>query len=447
MIQRSILVLVLFCVSVSKDAEAQNSHWQGVAPWTTWQYSVNTLFEDTLADRLYIGGFTSNGCSYYDGTSIVPMGSPTCSNGIRKMVKFNDTLYAAAFCAQFPLMKWNGVDWDTTGLATDGNIWSLYVSNGYLYVGGWFTTIAGIAADGLARFDGTNWSAVGNLSLGYNYGIYAITEYNGELYIGGNFADSAMTTKNILRWNGSQWNTVGGGFYGGMDEVADFEVYENVLYIGGTFTVGAGNAGNYIVQWDGTTMSDVGGGVIGINNGNGQIHDLMVYDSALYAAGVFHYAGGISASRIARWDGTNWCGFGDIIDNRILALGTYRGELYIGGDWWTIGGDTIVTVAKWIGGNYVDTCGNTTGIELVQADNRTLPFPNPTSEAVNFQFSKSHNSRVIVIYDQLGREILREETNDNAIAISVSDFAAGIYFYSIQDAEGSKSKGKFVVVH
>lgn len=440
MSQRYPCILFLFCALVSFDAKAQN--WQGIAPLSAAAFPVDCFYEDTTDNRLYIGGYTSNGFSYYDGTNLVPMGGNLWP--VKQIIKYHDTLYASAFASASYLCKWNGTNWDTAGISADGAVLSLYVYNDELYAGGMFTSIGGVSANGIAKYNGSSWSDIGNISFGYNYGIAAITYYNGELYIGGSFGSAPGVPVNILRWNGVQWDSVGGGIQGG--EVWDFDVYNSELYIGGSFRADNGGPGNYIAKWDGNAYADVGGGVMGAGNGNGYILDLIIYDNYLYAVGAFVWAGGIPAGYVAKWDGTNWCGMGN--DVQPVSLGTYNGDLYVGGgNWWMFGNDTIWGVAKWIGGNYVDTCGNATGIDLVQADNGILQFPNPTSEAVNFQFSRSQNSRVIVIYDQLGREIWREETTANLLSISVSDFADGIYFYSIQDAEGSKANGKFVVVH
>lgn len=426
--------LFLFCALVSKDIKAQNTHWQVVS---SPAYGALCFYEDTSQNLLYIGG---SEVSAYDGNIFTQVGSINSSGGVRHIIKYQDTLYASAFDIGFGLMKWNGTTWDTAGVYTDGIVGALYVYNGELYVSGWFTTIGGINANGLAKFDGTNWSVIGNLPLGYNYGIWAITMYNGELYIGGSFGDSAWNTMNILRWNGSQWNTVGSGFNGGMDEVSSFEVFNNILYIGGSFRVSDGNAGNYIVKWDGTTLSDVGGGVMGLNNGNGQVRDLVTYNNTLYVAGVFSYAGGIWAQSIAKWDGVNWCGFGDTLNNSIIVLGTYNGELYIGGNWWIIGSDTLVGLTKWIGGNYVDTCANMTGIKEQTQNFSMQIFPNPTAENFTLRLSglngKSIQTKIIDILGQTVMEKKEVNTSENfEKQIDVSGLGVGIYMVMVRSGD------------
>ena len=54
-----------------------------------------------------------------------------------------------------------------------------------------------------------NWTSLGS---GLNNSVYAIVEYNGEIYAGGAF-DSAggIPASHIAKWNGSNWTVVGDG--------------------------------------------------------------------------------------------------------------------------------------------------------------------------------------------------------------------------------------------
>ncbi|HTF03764.1 MAG TPA: T9SS type A sorting domain-containing protein [Bacteroidia bacterium] len=79
--------------------------------------------------------------------------------------------------------------------------------------------------------------------------------------------------------------------------------------------------------------------------------------------------------------------------------------------------------------------------------NQVVVYPNPASVSITFHFFDSQQSRSLIIYDQLGREILREETNENMISLSVESFAEGIYFYTIISENNFLSSGKFAVRH
>ena len=441
-------LVIIFCALIPSGIKAQNTHWEAVTP--SWQaYQTNVIYPDTVDDRLYIGGYTSNGICYYDGDSIIPMGNVLCSGGVRTIIRYHDTLYVGGNCGTRSILKWNGTIWDTVGISPNGQVYAFYIYNDELYVGGTFTSIAGVNAKSLAKYNGSMWTPIGNYPGNANFindEIFAITFYNGELYVGGIIVDSVGTQTNLLKWNGASWVGVGQGLHGGWSWVNSFAEYNNQLYIGGAFRASAGNPSDYIVKWDGNILSDVGGGVMGNNNSNGRVHDLMVYNNDLYASGAFSYAGGVFAQYIAKWDGTNWCGFGDTLHNIVPSLASYRGDLYMGGSWWIIGTDTLAGAAKWIGGNDVGACGNMTGITENNTSNFSVSiFPNPATTNAIFQIVGLNENKTLIIYDQIGKEIWRKETTDNQIEFSSEGFATGLYYYQMQSENGSASSGKFII--
>ena len=66
----------------------------------------------------------------------------------------------------------------------NGGVSALAVLGSDLYAGGDFTTAGAITANYIAKWDGTNWSALGS---GMNGGVDALTVGGNELYAGGNF--------------------------------------------------------------------------------------------------------------------------------------------------------------------------------------------------------------------------------------------------------------------
>src|SRR5262249_7212681 len=143
-----------------------------------------------------------------------------------------------------------------------------------LYAGGLFTQIGGIAAAGVARFDGSIWSAVGSGVHGFQGsagGVYKMLWASNQLYVAGNFERAGNAgADGVARWDGSDWRSLGGG--NGMAVLNNVYSLLSVtgpnlipagLYAGGYFTE-AGNAlVNSIGLWDGTNWNPVGGGVSG----------------------------------------------------------------------------------------------------------------------------------------------------------------------------------------
>jgi hypothetical protein len=169
--------------------------------------------------------------------------------------------------------------------------------------------------------------------------VYALAVSGGTLYAGGQFTTAGGTAANyIAQWDGSSWSALGLGADNGVGALA---VLGNSLYAAGRFVTAAGGAANYIAQWDGTSWSALG---LGMNNA---VSALAVSGSTLYAGGFFTMAGGTAASRIAQWDGSNWSALGSGISaptffpyygGGVEALAVSGGTLYVGGEFTTAGG-------------------------------------------------------------------------------------------------------------
>jgi hypothetical protein len=78
-----------------------------------------------------------------------------------------------------------------------------------------------------------------------------------------------------------------------------------------------------------------------------------VYNGELIAGGEFTTAGGVTANRIARWNGTTWQALGTGMSGGyypyVLALAVYNGELIAGGGFTitTAGGQVSAYWARW----------------------------------------------------------------------------------------------------
>jgi trimeric autotransporter adhesin len=306
---------------------------------------------------------------------------------------------------------------------------------GDLIAVGWFSEIGGIPASKVARWDGIAWHAF-DTTVWEGGAISCAIEYQGDLYVGGNMIDGELDIDRIGRWDGTQWHKVGNGIRGGMGTVNCLAIYEGDLYVGGRFLNGNGNPGPSIARWNGEQWLDVGGGLSGLSSMTCGVTDMVVFNGNLYAVGDCMLAGGVSAERIARWDGKEWCGFGDVFNNNISALAVHQGELYMGGAFTTINNDTVLRVAKWVGGDFVEECGTLTGVEDIEQGSQEITiYPNPTLGPLTITSTKP--LLTVAVVDMLGRVLLSERgESSNSKAIDLSHLPAGIYVVQVETEAG-----------
>ncbi|MCG3138842.1 MAG: hypothetical protein HJJLKODD_02711 [Phycisphaerae bacterium] len=210
-----------------------------------------------------------------------------------------------------------------------------------VYVGGGFTTINGVSANGIAVYDVTQkvWSALGSIGDIHTVNAIAVSPIDGKVYAGG----QALGTHNRLAvWDGMNWTAISGITNGVINALVFAE--DGTLYVGGSFVNVGGSAGDAIVTWNGVSFSSLG---IGLNN---TVRALAVAgDGTLYVGGEFTNAVS-TADYIASWDGLQWSdlGSGMSAGGYVYSLNiAATGEVYAGGDFTTAGGVSVSRVAKW----------------------------------------------------------------------------------------------------
>ncbi|MCR9246566.1 MAG: hypothetical protein NXI31_16150 [bacterium] len=218
------------------------------------------------------------------------------------------------------------------------------MANGDLVAAGTFTSAGGQRVFRIARWNGSSWSPIGPATGQNSPTVYALlTLSNGDLIAGGTFQTfGGVVARRIARWDGTAWSEVGGGVRsGGASFVQGLaEMPNGDLIVAGSFTDVGGQSVNSIARWDGSSWSDLGGGV------NNLVNALAVLPNGdLVAGGSFTTAGAVGANRIARWDGTMWSAFPtrwSLPVSSLLPLA--NGDLAVGGS------PTDDGVAIWSGG-------------------------------------------------------------------------------------------------
>ncbi|MCH7535153.1 MAG: T9SS type A sorting domain-containing protein [Bacteroidetes bacterium] len=428
--------------------------WSGLGSGTS--AGVRSLYYDSSTSVLFVGGnFTYAGGTKVDciatwdgnnwdslGGGVVNFGS---CNPILTITKYKGDIYSAGefFGSEEVIAKWNGVSWDSIASVV-GSVVRLRVIDGELYATGTFSSIGGVSATHVAKWDGSAWSDLNTDFIGGAWTIADVIKYDGSVYIAGNFLDTSGTIENIAKWDGTTWSPVGNGILGSIAWINVLQEFDGRLMACGLFDKADGNAGDNIAMWDGAKWNDVGGGTGGAVFP--QIRDCVVKDNELVVAGAFTSAGGVPASKIAKWDGVQWCGLGSSFDNNISAIAFSDTSLFVGGGFLTIDGDTMTRVAHWNGNFVPDTCGVISGITKVRnGRDQVAIYPNPFCETATFT-TTLQSDLSFSLYDLLGREVIHiEKRNSNTLQIERGKLPRGIYIYRLGGSERVIGAGKLVI--
>jgi len=236
----------------------------------------------------------------------------------------------------------------------DGWPSSAVVYNGAFVIGGRFTQVDGVPVNYIARWDGERWSALGG---GLDGEVLCLAVYRGELIASGRFGNAGdLAVNGIARWNGARWAPLGNGlrWSSTLDSgigANDLAVVGDALYATGLFDWAGDVEAPHVARWNGTTWSALGSGL----DGEGQ--SLVGIDGMLYAGGSFASAGGHPASGIASWNGYDWSPVGDGFSYLghppiVLDLAAYQGMLVATGFFDRAGSTILQNLAAWDGSQW-----------------------------------------------------------------------------------------------
>jgi trimeric autotransporter adhesin len=232
-----------------------------------------------------------------------------------------------------------------------------------MYVGGDFTDFGPEAADGIGRFDGTTFRAVGGGIAGTVRAMAEFDDGSGAgpcLYVTGYFTSAGgLPVQHIARWDGQTWSALGAGI-GGAGTV--LHVWDDgsgpALFVGGDFFSAGGQPAARFAKWDGQVWTAIGGF-------NGEPLAMAAWDdgsgAALYIGGSFDNVNGMTAYRIVRWNGTTFSKLTSTTCNgSIHALTVFDDgsgpALWAGGDFTELGGFyNRFRIARWNGATWLES--------------------------------------------------------------------------------------------
>ena len=254
----------------------------------------------------------------------------------------------------------------------DGEVNAMAVIGRNLYVGGRFEKAGGLTVNSLARWDGTRWHAMDGGVQGV---VYALAASGTNLYVGGWFTSAgSIAATNLACWNGSEWRAIGHvsgsdfalidspsfGFQG--PKVLAILATNNELIVSGAFREAGGVAATNIAKWDGTNWISLGPG---LGNSGGYVAALSEFQGRLHAAGAYITSGENRVTNLASWSGTDWLPLGsgtrgptvylrhpDTLSGFVFALAPFGNHLYASGDFTEVNGINAAGAARWDGSNW-----------------------------------------------------------------------------------------------
>ena len=410
--------------------------------------SVYALHVDQATDMLYIGmsdryfeGIEGKGIVRWDGVNFSTLGdfpNGGCNyfncNPVHDIIVFQGDVYCTIYNPSPDpgvingVARWDGENWEAVGESVSGvNKFTIFQDE--LYMMGAFEQVGDEPIRTIAKWDGQKWvdlkfpffTEPGSSSIG------AAIEHQGALYVGGNFRNEDQTVVDIARFDGENWYPVGSGTQDFVDVVSSFAVFQGELYAAGGFS-NTGSAG--IMKLQDGDWTDVGGG---IGNSTGGVSEMLVHQEKLYVFGLFSTVGDdITAHNLASWDGKEWCGFTQGMNSKFGEVVWYKDHFIVSGGFDSIDGSPIQNIAKWTGQPYCFSIDQTA--ELGPSD--LLLHPNPAGSFVWVEWGTSFSFPLeLQLFDALGRAVRPLAAVPPASKrywLDTDGLPNGIYFLSIK---------------
>lgn len=416
----------------------------------------------------------------------------------------------------------------------DGPVFSIVEDfTGGIFAAGLFDSADGMAAGSIANyfsgFAGFDWMPIGG--SGITGQVYDMEYHNGNLYVAGDFyaADTVGIASGVAMWNGTKWTAIGEFYIGALPNyVRDIEVYRDTLYAGGLLRSKVSSPETFfgLAKWDGTewraTAADLSGEVKALHVQNGKlvvagnfimndtsltnifmlngntaeyfnapvevpINDVDTMGGELFIATDFYNQSrldslGVAVYRNQKWDRI----FGPEhspgkSDGAVKCLQSYKGHLFIGGDFvinpilgnygkniGVYSGNgvrafgmvdssvcAISTIGDqmYIGGYFNGATTSTGGVRLNHIAEVYIPdylsskelkgeefdvFPNPAKDKITVNFKEGLGNNVeILLFDVSGKKFpVTPVRQGKTVLINTSELSRGTYIIQVKSNEG-----------
>ena len=253
-------------------ARWDGENWQDMGAHL--QGEVNALL--TYRDELVVGGrFIIEGgegmrhIARWDGARWLPLGEGISGGGrtrVEALAVHDDELIVGGVLGQagqeetFHLARWNGERWLAFGTGADDVVRALVYLEDRLYVAGDFHAVDGVAANGIAAWDGQAFAPLGTgISSEDARGprINCLEVWQGRLVVAGRFDQAGgRSVGSIATWDGRQWGSTISGLFmnprgSSLGEVMALLAHDQKLVAVGKMQGGRGYLVNNLGLWDG----------------------------------------------------------------------------------------------------------------------------------------------------------------------------------------------------
>lgn len=410
-------------------------------------YQVYCFYHDTVSNLLYVGGHfdhlganTIHQIGLWDGSNWAAVGANeqfkknSFSGTIMAITLYNGELIAAGLfdsVAGIPannIARWDGTQWNSMGNGFDERVYTLQFYNGELYAGGEFNHSGNDTIYNISKWDGTNWVRLSQ-GWGLDNAVTSMTIFNQKLIIGGLFGGPFLSSiiGRVIAWDGTNWLSMNGAF---NDFVSRLKNINDTLYAVGPFTSFSSNPSNYISRWGGTAWQPMpypSGG------SQPQINDVVLYMGNLFVCGLFS-----QPPDIAKFNGSSYDSVGNAA-GFVRTMIVYNDELYVAGGFSAINGIPLYNIARYNLG---------TGIEEISKASQLLIYPNPISvtEKLHFQFNDFAYEHYLNLFDIGGRNIVPFLLHNNESSLELPDkLKSGTYFITVTDKKNNKRSAKLIL--
>jgi hypothetical protein len=333
-------------VAANRVARWDGESWTPLGTGTDGEVRALAVLGGRLCaggDFATAGGTQASNVACWDGQGWEALGKPPF-DVVATLLVDGSSLWAGGNAFGPQVARWDGANWTAfEKLDRDpfSEVRALALFQGALYAGGNFRSIR--LFSNLVVLEGTQWTPLGNLVGDVN----ALAAKAEELYTGGRLLEANdLSVNGVVRWDGRDWLALGSPTIRQRPPGIGFAGNGTDVFTGGQPWGGADST-NAILSWNGTNWISIGT-VSGILTPS--ITRLALADSGLYVAGSFTFVQAEPAKGLAHWDGDMWAGISDDpLPVFARAMVFHAGDLYIAANF---AGNKRPAVLRWDGSTF-----------------------------------------------------------------------------------------------